>query len=448
MMDVTSQYTQAMTSFYPAPVEACDIVCGTEINLQYYQEIINKCQEDRAKAYENKTLQHLEYMKPLESIKGIFLCNFIAPDNEYDLCTFAPVANKGYKKTKLEYCNTTQVSRVLNTVQFKNLIMTGFKIYLRPCEFNIVFLRNDKVFLPFVKMIGDLKVEARNEGNKTKAKLLKLFLNSAAGKLAQRPIDIIDTFQSFEGVSAHHTREKTFNWINSYHYLATFVTAEANNLLFTAMYFLQLDYVYNKQGLSARCGSILYMDTDSVAYDSELVNESYYNFIESEEIGAYNEERCTYDATWKCKIEKADKIVVIAKKSYLIYDETEKPIVVKLKGVHTGEMKQISDYQTVKRILCGDPKLIKLWGLARGNADFDYEFKFSDKSNRTFSPSNVIFNIEIQKTVTKASNYYKLEPTNLDKLSRNADNLNKIQYQENLFHFLEFCCSELKNASF
>lgn len=291
-MDVTSQYTCAMNGNYPAISEPEDYAIGEDIDLKYYQGLLDKCCDLRYEAWKDRTLHSFSYLKGLEDWRGIFFCDIIAPDDAYNLCTFAAVPGRIKGQKKLIYENTSQTGRRLTSIHFKNLILSGYRIILRENTHNIVFYRVAPIFKSFVQLMGDIKVEARINGNKTKAKLIKLFLNSAAGKLAQKPMDVIDDYRR-TSYNVESKRTVDCNWTKSLHYLAAFVTSEANWILYSCMYCLQLDYIYSSMPLSARCGSLLYMDTDSIMYDNARVNDTYYPFIISEEIGDYDQDKCT-----------------------------------------------------------------------------------------------------------------------------------------------------------
>ena len=436
MMDVTSQYTCAMTSNFPCVREPSDIELGHNIDLERYQKIIDKVILARDLAKSNRTLDNYVYFEPFEKIRAIFLCDIIAPEDKSNLCTFAPVPK--HTTTNLAYLNTTQYDRVLNSVHFKNLILVGFKIKLKPHKFNIVFLRVEPIFRTFVNILGDIKVNARNDDNKTKAKLVKLLLNSAAGKLAQKPEDIIDEFKHTSQY-IDNVRYKKSNWSNSYHYLATFITAEANTIIFFKLVELELDYIYRGLGLEYRCGAVLYMDTDSVAFDRALCNNKI-EFKETEEIGVYNPEKCFFDVTWKEKLKNESILCVLAKKSYIVFDKNKKEKLVKLKGVHTASMGQISKYEDVKCILDGRARKLEIRGLARSDQGLESGLRLTNRS-RGIGPAKSIYQATIKKTVARAKDYNIIKPKNSYRL-KCLHNLNKTIFKGQVHNYLEFCCSK------
>lgn len=206
--------------------------------------------------------------------------------------------------------------------------------------------------------------------------------------------------------------------------------------------------------LSARCGSLLYMDTDSIMYDNARVNDTYYTFIISEEIGDYNMDKCTYDTTWKCKEDNMKSIVVIAKKSYFLFKSltSSSPEVVKLKGIYSSLMAKFSTRDVIKRVLHGLPEQQSLSTLARQTVmDNDMTFNYSALSNRLVLPSNFIYSANIQKTLTKAKDYFQIHYTN--EQESNLANLLFSAYSsptcpENLGvkNFLIFCCSRFGDS--
>ncbi len=450
--DVRSQYTCAMTSNFPCVLSEEDIICGEEIDLDNWQFLIDQTIRDRYQAFNEHTLDNFSYFHRLENWRAILLCDIIAPQ-EYHLCTFASVPRRNEDATKLVYTNQSQTNRILNSIHFKNLILSGWKIVLKPSPYNIIFRRVEKIFRPFVDFAGKIKVDARESGNKTKAKLMKNILNSAAGKLAQKVVDTIDNQQVLcmsSVYSSDSTRHKTFNWSRSLHYLASFITAEANWILFSTFYKMQLDYVYARRPLSDRCGSVLYMDTDSIMYDHDLVRDLPFEI--SEEIGVYNDSKCDFDVTWSEKARSLYSIIIVSKKSYyVIKKEGSRPYITKLKGIHSEHMKKLEDLDTIKSVLSSNPATIEDIGvLERRRVALPINL-FSTNSNFYFAPYHAIYSAQAKKTLTKDSNYFKIEPTNKDVLHiKTISNLNQTIYKElvdkTIYNFIEFCCSFLEEA--
>lgn len=448
--DVRSQYTCAMTSNFPEILSEGDVICGEEIDLSSWQFYIDKTIEERDEHFLAQTLDDFTFFSRLENWRGILLCDIKAPQ-EYHLCSFASVPKRNDDATKLVYTNESQSNRILNTIHFKNLILSGWKIILKPSQYNIIFKRVGKIFKPFVDFAGKIKVDAREGGNKTKGKLMKNILNSAAGKLAQKVVDTIDTQEviSMSQVYSDSSRCKTFNWSRSLHYLASFITAEANWILFSTFYKMQLDYIYRKEPLSSRCGSVLYMDTDSIMYDHDLVRDLPFEL--SEEIGVYNDSKCDFDVTWSEKARSLYSIIIVSKKSYYVTKkEGSRPYITKLKGIHSEHMKKLEDLDTIKSILSNNPMTISDISVLERKRVAIPKGHFSEGSNFFYAPYHALYSAMAKKTLTKDSNYFKITPTNLDKLNiKTISNLNQTLYkkigEKEIFNFIEFCCSILEN---
>lgn len=445
-MDVTSEYALAQQARFPVVENIEDISLGYCVNIPFYQNIIDEIEDKRRINYENQTLDDFRMFKPLDiDFKGIFYCNIYAPVEKHHLITFSPVALRDASSPRLQYLNIDQKNRVLNTAQFKNLILCGFHIELLPHKYNIVFTKTDYIFKSFIDIIGKAKTAARAT-NKTKAKLLKLFLTSCAGKLAQRPFDSISEYQSLttwdtmdEVTSNLNNRE---NWDESFHYLASFILAEANFILFSTLYRLSLTQIYNKVPQEGRCGALLYMDTDSIVFDPALVDLSRYDFPCSEEIGYFDEEKNDFHITWKEKYANTSTniLVIIARKSYiLINDKQGKKTIVekKLKGVHKAQMCVVDNYDVIKSILDDKPLQIEFAGLSKQPAYLEPKY-----GNYTNDIIKDITETTIKKSLQMDKRIFNIQCSNPDVLRVNEHNLSKTLYKDGINNFLEFCCSK------
>ena len=445
-MDVTSEYPLAMMGLYPSIKSMDDIMYGEDLNIKYFQNIIDWCQNKREDHFQKQMLDNFEFLKPLDSFRGFFMCNIYAPQDKYNLIQFSAIPTKIKDDQKIAYTNVDQKMRALNSVQFKNLILTGFKIELLPYKHNIVFKKIDYVFKSFIGELGELKTKSKEENNKTKAKLIKLFLNSTAGKMAQKPYDSIGSYEfipQHDGKTIYLANKfKNESWFKSKHYLATFITSEANWILYSVLYRLQLDYIYRKEPMEYRCGTCLYMDTDSIAFDKRLVNQKYYKFICSEELGYYEQEKCDFYTTWKEKYSisnKIDRMIILAKKSYALLSGN-KIIELKLKGIHREEMKTFNNYDVLKSIVAEKPKEIRFGGLAMTKMDVsdytnlvmpqDYDFlpNQNDKITKCFSntqkmPNKIIFQTQLKKTLTRDVNENVLVCKNKEVYEKNKEDL-------------------------
>jgi hypothetical protein len=415
--DVTSEYSLAMTGYFPSIKSYDDIIVGTQIDLQKYQYMLSETLRKRNECVQERTL-HLNnklIFEELNGVKGIFLCNIYAPEI---LSTWGPVPLRynDYSATrKLAYLNCDQFSRALNTVHFRTLILAGWRVELLPYEFNTVFLKIEKNLKPFISLIGKMKSEARLV-NKTKAKLLKMLLNSAQGKIAQKPTHLLHLQtgdkQACDDDFRVLSNEKSieFDWDKSYHYLSSFIGAEAGWILYSASYMLELDYIYDKKPNSERCGAILYCDTDSLIFDSGLVNKNYANFVCDERIGEWNDETSNYDATWKKKYKKIDTVIILAKKSYFLVKKKrleEK----KLKGVLRREA-QAMTYDSVKKIIKEGKKQITFGALTK-SVNFLKPSCLGDmlRIQSANDTTKRIFDNMVKKTIAVEKDYQKIEST-------------------------------------
>lgn len=457
LMDVTSEYPLAMMGLYPSLTGDTDeISYGPYLSLEWYQNKLDLCYKERWDAFYNKTLDNFNYFKYLETWRGIFRANCIPPENKNHLITFASIPSHHKTEQRIAYTNEPLLNVIINSVQCKNLILSGFKIEILPDEHNIFFNKVAHVFKSYVEKLGEMKFKAKEKSNKTKAKLVKLFLNSIAGKMAQRPLDnTIINQTNFIGGKIIYSSNKfsNENWETSMHYLATFITAEANFILFSTMYRLQLDYIYLDRPLSDRTGSILYMDTDSIVFDKELVSNKFI-FNISEELGYYDDKKHDFYITWKEKYTKGsgvDRIICLAKKSYAIC-ENEKIVELKLKGIHKKIMdKEFRNYSILKDIAYGISKEVVFNSLENARIDItsnpDYisieatnmtQFGFFKHNNSNYhkAPFKELFGAEIKKTLQRENNFNELKSTNNDVININKINLDKIDK-----NFLVFCCS-------
>lgn len=416
--DVTSEYPCAMMKKYPVLNAENDMITGAQINLEYYQNIINAMVEKRriSRKFDDFTI----YRPFDEEFNGIFVCNIYPPKDITELITFAPMATRKEKQS-LQYENIARKNIVLNTAFMKNYIMSGYSIILIDNPYNTVFTNLQYIFTKFIDHFGKAKAESKEELNKTKAKLYKLIINSIAGKLAQKPISNLKTSETtFQARFINNSNIE--DWTKSNHYLATFIIAEANFMLYSTLYRLQLTNIYNKVPHSERCGALLYMDTDSIIFDQDLCDNLDWNF--SENIGSWNESTNYFDITWKAKYKKKspNQIVCIGKKSYIVMKDNE-IIDKKLKGVHGAQMDNM--IKDLDDILDGNRKTIIFEGMQRKGL----------KVGKDIDINKEIKIAPIQKSLTKVDikNVFSINCTN--------EQVNNINKENKLF----FCISRYEN---
>lgn len=423
--DVTSEYSLAMTGYFPSLTGGIeDILVGLEVDLKKYQTMLDAALEKRNACIKEKNL-HLsikEVFEELNKVKGIFLCNIYAPEI---VSTWGPVPYRydDYAGTKkLTYLNCNQTNRALNTVHFRSLILAGWRVELLFHEFNTVFLQIGKTLKPFIDLIGKMKSEARLI-NKTKAKLLKMLLNSAQGKIAQKPTHLLHTQtgnnQDFGFEMQTNEKNIEFDWDRSYHYLSSFIGAEAGWILYSASYMLELDYIYEGKSNNQRCGAILYCDTDSLIFDSGLVNKDYVNFVCDEQIGEWNDEKSNYDSTWKKKYKKIDSVIILAKKSYFLIKK-KKLEEKKLKGVLRREAQSMT-YESVRNILREGKKQITFKNLAKSNINLNTTTASNNSLALHTSVDAIkrVFENQFKKTIAVETQYQKIESACADTVERN-----------------------------
>jgi hypothetical protein len=405
--DVTSEYPLAMMKKYPVLENEQDMTVGKDVNINYYQNIINKMVEDRKKS---KKFDDFTIFRPFdEDFNAIFRCNLYPPKNNCELITFAPMATR-FENKALCYENLCKTNIIVCTAFLKNFIMSGYSVELLEDEYNVVFTKLEYIFTEFIQYFGRAKAESKEDENKSKAKLFKLIINSIAGKLAQKPgASISNSTVSYGDTDLD--LDKLENWAKSNHYLATFIIGEANFILYSTLYRLQLTNIYNNVPHSDRCGALLYMDTDSIIFDADLCDELDWDW--SEYIGTWDEQLNYFHCTWKAKYTKKspDSIVCLGKKSYMIM-KGDTAIDVKLKGIHRDQMERFAN--EYNDILNGDAKTVCFEGLVRK----------AKRINGIVDITKEIFVGSIQKTLTAVdkSKVSTIECTNKKVLEKNCNN--------------------------
>lgn len=427
--DVTSEYTLVMTGYFPYIEDLeKDVLLGNDFPLELVQNFIDKCLNARNEMVKNKQLISPLIFKPIDiSWKAIFLCDIFKPEDETNLISFAPIPAR--TRENLIYHNCNQENRILNSSHLKNLIMAGFNVKVKHCEYNIFFAKQKQIFLPFVDTIGKLKADYKDV-NKSLSKLLKLILNSAAGKLAQKPKDETTEFNSFahfspiQNYNIESEHLKNDNWSKSRHYLASFITAEANHIIFKAAYTVCYQYVVDKIPIEQRCPIVLYTDTDSITIDTSLIENSKYpyHFELDKEIGRWNDTKNDYDVTWGNKFtNQINKIVVLAKKSYVLFNNKNNVLTLHLKGIHKEQMKIFYNLENLKKIIRGEPFKIEFDGLLREKIQHDNELV---EVKNLKDPLKLIKDGIIKKTLSRVSlsNFKIINCTNENFLKSNINN--------------------------
>jgi len=442
--DITSMYAMAMNkSPFPEP---CEDSVEIDVDIEVYQKIIDDLIEKRKEAKLNKDLFNFKPYLTLNSFIGFFRCDIFPPD-EGDLIAFGPVPLKVAINdgdiTQLTFPNTIQRDRILNTIHFKTLIMSGWKIKLISDNCNIVFHKTRDIFTEYMEFLGTMKTQARLDENKTLAKLLKNFLTTIYGKHAQKPVNSMHKqtiYKNEDYVILKNERYKEENWNSSLHYISSCICAYANDILFTTMYKLQQTNIYLDKPLSYKVGALNYCDTDSIVYDSGLCDNIV--FEQNEVIGWFLPEENDFYVTWKRKYgdQKVCGIIIIAKKVYFVLVSDGhggyKMICKKIKGVHTEQIDQFSfdDLKTMLDTNVG--KEIQFKALLRVSAKLPDYVNINSNSDKDFI--KMITEGTLKKTLTAEKKYVKEECTNEIVYLKNKDFLEKNLYKNNIKHFLVF----------
>lgn len=341
--DVTSEYPLSMT----APFPSCLTDPIINPNIDELNNHIQKCRQNRRECWNRDDFFNTSYFKNF--FFGIFRVDIFPPENEYELIMWSPIALKTSQKNK--YSNASQTNIILNSIHIRTLIFAGWNVVIKQDENNIKFTSTEYIFKPFINLMGTFKTFYKNR-NKSFAKLCKMILNSVSGKLAQKPtstfyIQESDTYSGRLTIQKNVV-EKITDYSTSLHYLSTYVTGYANWILFSTAYKLNVDYFKKKAPLSDRTGLLIYTDTDSIVFDG---NKTTFNdFKIDEEIGEWDEDKCDFNITWKEEHPaEIKRIIVLAKKSYCLFDNDKNTIDLKLKGIHTAQCTHF-DWRQLKLI--------------------------------------------------------------------------------------------------
>lgn len=422
-MDVTSEYPLAMTGYYPTISDLTDYEVGKEINIEEVNNILQQMISARNTYYNEHKLNCYDYMKPLDLFAGIFKCQIIPPEDKTNLICFAAIPTRLPDQLKLEYTNTGGI-RFLNSSQFRNLILSGFNIVVLEDIYNIRFNHMTKCFDSFIQALGSIKAAAKYNDNKAKAKLVKTLVNSIAGKLAQKPMHTISVANESSGTTSRITFEET-DWTASMHYLACFITANANWILYSKTYELELSYIYNKRPIGER-GGICYADTDSIVFSKKLCDKV--EFIIDDELGCYEDDKAHWKITWQRHYSGVNRIMIIAKKSYVLLNNNMIKET-KLKGIHKKEMGQFN-LDILLQVIQNNPKQISFQNLQR-----KYDLSEVMNGNDSKGMLQRIYVDTVKKTLKREINYKKLLISNEIVIEDNQNALSKKN------SFLEFCAA-------
>jgi hypothetical protein len=398
--DVTSMYPLAMKALYPVCESYDDILVGDEVDVDKLQSLINSLEKTRYdKVIIARDFDDVSYFQILDSNPFIIKCNIYRPldDTELIAC-FPPVANRVFEnnvdKPSLRYTNESQANKIMTSQHVKALIFGGWHVEVISHEFNVMFLKTEKMFSDYIDFFGEVKEKAKDEGNKAKAKLAKGVLNYLYGKLCLNPIslNIVQHGNSDEGgyYSCSSFRSKNEMWDKSYHYIAALITSYSNWILFSTMYRLSKDKI-GIVGQNYR-KDVIYVDTDSILFDSYAVSP--FNFTISEQIGSYDDSKADFNITWKTKYSEAKWIIVYSKKCYVM-GAGSKFIVSKLKGLHKKQADLLTYNDYIK--LLSEKHVFKFNSLLKVKQAEGVDFRCT--STYHFDIINNIIEQDVKKTL-------------------------------------------------
>jgi hypothetical protein len=429
--DIRSQYPLVMKGLFPIVENKDDILLGSDIDYEELEnDIIYLKKMRNYYIYEKNDFNSVDYFNSWDKKKGIYMCTIIPPKESTELIScFPPIAQRIYDKNvndkKLIYYNVEQYHRIITSDHIKTLIFGGWDIIFEKNYNDIQFLKCDYFFKSYVDFFSYYKTKAKADGNKALAKWAKGLLNYLYGKTCLSPTSI-NTCQygtsDEDGVyMCDSFKFEKDDWSQSLHYLAVFITSQANWILFTTLYRLSQYYIYNKIPHEMRTGSIIYVDTDSIIYDKKLCYDL--KFEISEELGHYEELKSDFFVTWGTKYSNAEWIIVYSKKCYII-GKKEKILSCKLKGVHRFQA-ELFTYENFIKMLT-HKKVIKFISLQRNKKLLT---NYSSSSNYLQDFVVDIVENEFQKTIQieKINENEKIKCLNSDVYLLNKDNIeNKV----------------------
>jgi hypothetical protein len=247
---------------------------------------------------------------------GILLCN-IYPPHELMLLPSAPVGYKSLDKTSTLFNNRPQLNIVLTSVHIRTLLYCHYKVEVLDYCNNVFFEDMSPILKEYNEILTKKKTEYQLQGNTSGRSLMKLFLNSLYGKLAQNTHAKTMSYQQEQAIEIDAMEDMTeyvkdTENMNSYLYLGAFVTSYSNYVLMTSMYAACFPYLGLDNELKQKVW--YYCDTDSLMLNKRLA----YNFNPTigVQCGNYNLDSRQFEAVWET--EDYDGMVIFGKKSYAL----------------------------------------------------------------------------------------------------------------------------------
>jgi hypothetical protein len=427
--DIRSQYPLVMKGLFPVVDDKDDILIGLNIDYESLEEdVLNLKKMRNYYIFEKRDFESVHYFNSWDKKKGIYMCSIYPPKETTEIIScFPPVAQRIFDKSvndkKLIYLNIEQKHRILTSDHIKTLIYGGWDVQFEKNPNDIQFLKCDYFFKSYVDFFSYYKTKAKADGNKALAKWAKGLLNYLYGKTCLSPTSM-NTCQygASDEDGTYFCDSFKFekdDWSQSLHYLAVFITSQANWILFSTLYRLSQHYVVDKIPHEMRTGSLIYVDTDSIIYDKKLCYDL--KFEISEELGHYDESKSDFFVTWGTKYANAEWIIVYSKKCYII-GKKEKILSCKLKGVHRFQA-ELFNYENFIKMLT-HKKVIKFISLQRNKKDLS---NFSSTSNYLQDFLVDIVENEFQKTlqIEKIAENEEIKTKNDVVYSANKQNIDK-----------------------
>lgn len=402
--DVRSMYPLAMKANYPVIEHETDVCMGEHFPYGLVES-----------ALLSKNVDGMFFIAEFE---------VILPEHEYELCSFGPLPHRDEDSERLFFDNVSHGAKVLTSVHLKTAFLANYSFKIIKHKYNVFFVKNGPIFTDYMTLLGRAKANAQQNDNKSLKKLIKLLLNSTAGKLAQK---VTNKFHFYDG--KWNIKYEAENWNASTHYLAAFVTSYSNHILYSTFYDLESDFISNKIGLAARKGALCYCDTDSIFFDKTLCKQLTFDI--SDDIGTYANYQ--FGITWSTKYPNANGIIIVGKKSYFIldYNKPKQKIIIdkKLKGIHKFLLDEFS-IDVIRRVIQNEPKTVKQEFLMRKarkeikcvNFTTDSSFIkdiFVDTLQKTLTVS-VLKNVWPYDDCEGADLFYKQEEKNREQLKNNS----------------------------
>lgn len=431
--DIRSQYPLVMKGLFPVVDSSADILMGQDIDYEDLEnDLIYLKKMRNFYIFEKNDFNSVDYFNSWDKKKAIYMCTIIPPKDSTELLScFPPIAQRIFDKSvndkKLIYYNVKQEHRIITSDHIKTLIYGGWDVIFEKNPNDIQFLKCDYFFKSYVDFFSYYKTKAKADGNKALAKWAKGLLNYLYGKTCLSPTSV-NTCQygtsDEDGLyKCDSFKFEKDDWSQSLHYLAVFITSQANWILFSTLYRLSQNYIINKIPHEIRTGSIIYVDTDSIIYDKKLCYDL--KFEISEELGYFEELKSDFFVTWGTKYANAEWIIVYSKKCYII-GKKEKILSCKLKGIHKFQA-ELFNYENFIKMLT-HKKVIKFISLQRNKKDLK---NFSSASNYLQDFVVDIVENEFQKTlqIEKVNESEKINTLNNEVYLMNKKNIEKEIYK-------------------